>query len=185
MRICETKLPGVLIFELEVFGDTRGFFAELWNQTRYVEASLPAIFVQDNLSFSTRGVLRGLHYQNPNSQGKLVSVVEGEIFDVALDIRHGSPTFGQWVSAVLTGANKRQIYIPEGFAHGFCVTGEKALVAYKCTNEYDAQAEGGINWKDPRLGIDWPVDTPSLSVKDINWPNLADIPRKSLPKYGR
>ncbi|SFR14180.1 dTDP-4-dehydrorhamnose 3,5-epimerase [Desulfoscipio geothermicus] len=184
MNVLETKLPGVLIIEPDVFGDARGYFMETWQQARYAQAGLPGNFVQDNLSFSTRGVLRGLHFQNPNAQGKLVFVLQGEVFDVAVDIRAGSPTFGQWVGVTLSSENKRQLYIPEGFAHGFCVTSETALFAYKCTDIYNPAAEGGIIWNDPDIGIDWPIDNPILSEKDRGYQQLKDIPGEKLPQFG-
>ena len=174
MQIIETRLPGLVIIEPKVFGDARGFFVETWNAPRYQSAGIDLGFVQDNLSFSQRGTLRGLHYQNPDPQGKLVSVLQGEVFDVAVDIRLGSPTFGQWVSVLLSADNKRQFYIPPGFAHGFCVTSETALFAYKCTATYNPQADGGVLWSDPDLGIDWPVDRPVLSDKDQRAPRLKD-----------
>jgi len=183
MNIQETKLPGALIIEPRVFGDERGYFCETYNEARYAAAGLPARFVQDNLSFSRRGVLRGLHFQNPNPQGKLVSVLQGEVFDVAVDIRVGSPTFGQWVSVNLSAENKRQFYIPEGFAHGFCVTSETALFAYKCTDVYNPQAEGSVLWNDPDLNIPWPVSAPELSAKDAQGIRLADFPTDRLPRY--
>lgn len=157
---------------------------ETWNQARYVEAGLPDTFVQDNLSYSRRGVLRGLHFQNPNGQGKLVYVLQGEVFDVAVDIRRGSPTFGQSASVVLSSDNKRQFYIPPGFAHGFCVTSETALFAYKCTTPYSPKDEGGILWNDPALGLDWPIAEPDLSDKDRAAPALARYPQERLPAYG-
>ncbi len=184
MNVLETKLPGVLIIEPDVFGDARGYFMETWQRDRYAQAGLPIHFVQDNLSFSTRGVLRGLHFQNPNSQGKLVFVLQGEVFDVAVDIRAGSPTFGQWVGVTLSSENKRQLYIPEGFAHGFCVTSDTALFAYKCTDFYNPAAEGGIIWNDPDIGIDWPVKRPVLSEKDSVYRRLKNISRERLPRYG-
>lgn len=177
MKIMETKLPGVLIIVPEVFGDARGFFIETWHQERYTKAGLPARFVQDNLSFSTRGVLRGLHFQNPNPQAKLVYVLQGEVFDVAVDIRDGSATFGQWVGINLSADNQRQLYIPGGFAHGFCVTSRETLFAYKCTDFYNPQAEKGIIWNDPDIGIDWPVDTPILAEKDRVYPRLKELVR--------
>jgi dTDP-4-dehydrorhamnose 3,5-epimerase len=144
---CSTKLPGAVVVEPKVFGDERGFFMKTWNQTRYEEVGLPPRFVQDNLSFSTRGVLRGLHFQNPDQQGKLVQVLQGEVFDVALDIRVGSPTFGEWEGVILSSENKRQFYVPEGFAHGFLVTGDRsALFSYKCTAQYNPSAEKFVLW---------------------------------------
>lgn len=184
MKVIKTRLPGVLAVEPVVFGDARGFFMETWHKDRYLEAGLPAVFVQDNVSFSTRGVLRGLHFQNPNAQGKLVYVLHGEIFDVAVDIRVGSPTFGHWVGMILSSDNKRQLYVPEGFAHGFCVTSETALVAYKCTDFYNPRAEGGIIWNDPDIGIAWPCDNPVLSEKDQRFAALKDLPPDKLPRWG-
>lgn len=183
MQRIETAIPGVVILEPRVFGDARGFFMETWNQARYAEAGLPAGFVQDNLSFSRRGVLRGLHFQNPKAQGKLVYVLQGEVFDVAVDIRRGSPTFGQSVSARLSSDNKRQFYVPPGFAHGFCVTSETALFAYKCTELYSPKDEASILWNDPALAIDWPIDAPELSDKDRAAPRLSDFPQDRLPDY--
>lgn len=183
MNVIETKIPGLVILEPKVFGDARGFFMETWSGARYAETGIEAPFVQDNLSFSRRGVLRGLHFQNPNAQGKLVYVLQGEVFDVAVDIRVGSPTFGQWVSVVLSAENKRQFYVPPGFAHGFCVTSDTALFAYKCTDVYNPKAEGSVLWNDPELGIDWPVTDPELSAKDEEGIPLADFPRERLPRY--
>lgn len=180
MRIVETTLPGVVIIEPDVFGDARGYFQETWNRARYSAIGLDVDFVQDNLSFSRRGILRGLHYQNPLAQGKLVSVLMGEVFDVAVDIRHGSPTFGRWMGVTLSAENKRQFYVPPGFAHGFCVTSETALFAYKCTEFYNPQYERSILWNDPDLGIDWPLSEPLLSEKDRRASRLKDIPRDML-----
>ena len=163
MNVLETGLPGVVIIEPDVFGDDRGFFMETWNGRRYEEAGLPGRFVQDNLSYSARGVLRGLHFQNPQAQGKLVSVLRGEVFDVAVDIRVGSPTFGEWTGVTLSAENKRQFYVPPEFAHGFLVTGEDALFFYKCTDYYAPSAEGIVLWNDPEIGIEWPTDAPTLS----------------------
>jgi dTDP-4-dehydrorhamnose 3,5-epimerase len=184
LKITETKLPGAVVLEPKVFGDDRGFFMETWNEARYEEAGLPARFVQDNLSLSTKGVLRGLHFQNPDQQGKLVYVLEGEVFDVAVDIRVGSPTFGEWEAVVLSSENKRQFYVPEGFAHGFLVTAEKALFSYKCTAKYNQSAEGYVLWNDPEIGIRWPVEgSPVLSDKDRAARPLRDIPVEELPRY--
>ncbi|MCA1729819.1 MAG: dTDP-4-dehydrorhamnose 3,5-epimerase, partial [Actinobacteria bacterium] len=178
------KLPGVLVFEPKVFGDERGFFMETWNEARYREVGLPACFVQDNLSFSGRGVLRGLHFQNPDQQGKLVYVLQGEVFDVAVDIRVGSPTFGEWTALTLSSENKRQFYIPEGFGHGFLVMSETALFAYKCTAKYNARAETSVLWNDPEIGVEWPVDVPVLSERDRVAPPLAELSPERLPYYG-
>jgi dTDP-4-dehydrorhamnose 3,5-epimerase len=183
MNVLETNLPGVLVFEPKVFGDERGFFMETWRADRYEEAGLPARFVQDNLSFSHRGVLRGLHFQNPDQQGKLVYVLQGEAYDVAVDIRVGSPTFGEWEAVVLSSENKRQFYVPEGFAHGFLVTSSTALFAYKCTAKYNAEAEASVLWNDAQIGIKWPVETPVLSEKDRAAPPLGKMPAERLPRY--
>jgi dTDP-4-dehydrorhamnose 3,5-epimerase len=183
MQIQTTELPGVLIIEPKVFGDERGFFMETWNKARYEETVTPENFVQDNVSFSRKGVLRGLHFQKINPQGKLVYVLQGEVFDVALDIRIGSPTFGKWTSVILSSENKRQFFIPAGFAHGFCVTSETALFAYKCTDKYNPQSEGSVLWNDPDLNIPWPVAIPELSLKDQQGIKLADFPKELLPNY--
>lgn len=183
MKVIETKLPGVLIVEPKVFGDARGYFLESFQAARYAEAGMPGPFVQDNLSFSRRGILRGLHLQNPRPQGKLVQVLQGEVFDVAVDVRVGSPTFGQWEGVVLSQENARQLYVPPGFAHGFLVTGETALFAYKCTDYYAPQSELSILWNDPDIGIEWPRIEPQLSAKDAAGLRLADIDAARLPRY--
>lgn len=183
MKVTETGLDGVLLVEPDVFGDARGFFLEVWNARRYREHGIDADFVQDNMSFSRRGVLRGLHFQNPSPQAKLVSAVEGEIFDVAVDLRLGSPTFGQWTAAVLSSENKRQLFVPEGFAHGFQVLSDVALVTYKCTSYYDAQADGGVRWDDPQIGVEWPLPDPILSAKDAQAPLLRELPEERLFRY--
>ena len=183
MNVTETRIPGVVVVEPRVFGDERGFFMETWNAARYEEAGLPTRFVQDNLSFSTKGVLRGLHFQNPDQQGKLVQVLDGEVFDVAVDIRAGSPTFGQWEGVILSSENRRQFYVPEGFAHGFLVTSSTALFAYKCTVRYNAQAEACVLWNDPQIGIEWPVERPVLSEKDRAAPPLGEMSAEQLPRY--
>ncbi|WP_425060470.1 dTDP-4-dehydrorhamnose 3,5-epimerase [Sporomusa carbonis] len=183
MRCYETALPDVKVIEPKLFADSRGFFMEIWNASRYSEIGITANFVQDNLSFSTKGILRGLHYQQPYPQGKLVYVLQGEVFDVAVDVRYGSPTLGQWVGVTLSAQNKRQLYIPEGFAHGFCVLSETALFAYKCTEFYSPHTEHGICWNDPDLGILWPIDQPTLSEKDKLYPRLKDIPWERLAKF--
>ena len=181
MKVEHTALPGVLILEPKVFGDARGFFMETWNRSRYAEAGLPGEFVQDNVSYSRHGVLRGLHYQSPRAQGKLVHVLEGEVFDVAVDVRVGSPTFGRWAGATLSAQNRRQLWIPPGFAHGFCVTGETALFCYKCTELYAPEHEGSILWNDPAIGIAWPLEHPTLSAKDAAAPPLAAVSPARLP----
>lgn len=181
MNIIETQLPGVVIIEPDVFGDARGFFMETYSERKYADFGLNKKFVQDNLSFSGKGVLRGLHYQQPHSQGKLISVIAGEVYDVAVDIRVGSPTFGKWVGIMLSGENKRQVYIPEGFAHGFCVVSDTAYFSYKCTDFYSPQDEGGIIWNDPDIGIKWPLKEVILSAKDEKYPRLKDIAKEKLP----
>ncbi len=183
MRVINTSLPDVKLIEPQVFGDERGFFFESWNDARYRENGISIGVTQVNISRSARGVLRGLHYQWPNPQGKLVSVLEGEVFDVAVDIRRGSPTFGQWTGAVLSASNKRQLWIPEGFAHGFAVTSESALFHYLVTAPYDREADASLRWDDATLAIDWPLQNPALSDKDARAPLLADIAAERLPAY--
>ncbi|RMH93334.1 dTDP-4-dehydrorhamnose 3,5-epimerase [Lysobacter pythonis] len=185
MKIIETGLPGCLIVEPRVFGDARGFFYESFNADKLAEHGLDLHFKQGNVSASAMGVLRGLHYQWPKPQGKLVSVAQGEVWDVAVDIRHGSPTFGKWTAVVLSAENKRHFWIPEGFAHGFVVLSESALFTYLCTETYDAAADASLAWNDADLAIDWPVSSPILSPKDAAAPFLADIPAERLPMYPR
>ena len=175
MNVIPTSLEGLLIIEPDVFGDTRGYFLETYHQGRYQSAGLDTTFVQDNLSFSKKGTLRGLHFQITHPQAKLVQAITGKIFDVAVDIRPESPTFGKWSSALLSEENKHQLFIPEGFAHGFCVLSENAHVAYKCSDYYSPADEGGILWSDPAIGIDWPVKDPMLSDKDQQYPCLKDL----------
>ncbi|MES1153682.1 MAG: dTDP-4-dehydrorhamnose 3,5-epimerase [Rhodanobacter sp.] len=183
MKVIETTLPGALILEPQVFGDARGFFYESYNEAKYRAAGVDHRFVQSNVSRSARGVLRGLHYQWPNPQGKLVSVLEGEVYDVAVDIRRGSPTFGQSVGVMLTADNHRHFWVPEGFAHGFCVLSEFATFTYQCTALYDPKADAGIRWNDAALAIDWPLSEPLLSDKDGRTPLLEDVPPERLPVY--
>ncbi|ALN92597.1 MULTISPECIES: dTDP-4-dehydrorhamnose 3,5-epimerase [Lysobacter] len=183
MKIIETDLPGCLIVEPQVFGDSRGYFYESFNRDKLAKAGLDLSFAQGNVSSSARGVLRGLHYQWPKPQGKFVSVIEGEVWDVAVDIRRGSPHFGRWTAAVLSGENKRHFWIPEGFAHGFAVLSEKAVFTYLCTQTYDAQADAGLRWDDPDLAIDWPISEPTLSAKDQATPLLKDVAAERLPDY--
>ena len=176
MNVVKTSLPGCVIIEPKVFGDERGFFLETFNASRYADLvgiSLP--FVQDNHSRSSKGVLRGLHFQKTKPQGKLVRVARGEVFDVAVDIRSGSSTFGQWEGVILSEENKKQFWVPPGFAHGFVVLSDVADFEYKCTDYYDPSDEGSILWSDPYLGIDWPVENPVLSDKDINAGLLVDL----------
>ncbi len=184
MNIKETKLAGVLVLEPDVFSDERGFFLEIWNSARYENVGIQGPFVQDNISFSKRGVLRGLHFQYPQSQGKLTQVLSGEVVDIAVDIRVGSPTFGRWVSEVLSDVNHRQIYISPGFAHGYCVTSETAIFSYKCTDFYNPATEKGIIWNDPDLNIDWPIKEPILSPKDKEYPRFKDFRPDKLPNFG-
>jgi dTDP-4-dehydrorhamnose 3,5-epimerase len=183
MKVQSTALPEVLLIEPCAFEDARGFFMETWNEVRYREMGLPFAFRQDNLSYSLHHVLRGLHFQYPDPQGKLVYVLQGEVFDVAVDIRLGSPTFGDWVGAILSASNRHQFYIPEGFAHGFCVLSTQVLLAYKCTVPYNPLADASIRWDDPDLAIDWPIQQPLLSPKDAAAPRLRDIAPDRLPSY--
>lgn len=169
MKVIDTRIPDVKIIEPSVFGDDRGFFMETWNQKKFEElvTGKPTPFVQDNHSKSKKGILRGLHYQTENTQGKLVRVVSGEVFDVVVDIRKNSPTFGQWVGEYLSADNKRQIWVPEGFAHGFYVTSDGAEFVYKCTNYYDPSSEVSIKWNDEGIAVEWPLENePTLSQKD-------------------
>jgi len=183
MKTIETSLPGALILEPQVFGDSRGFFYESYHQARYRDAGVRGDFIQTNVSRSAKGVLRGLHYQWPNPQGKLVSVLEGEVFDVAVDIRQGSPNFGQWTGVMLTADNHRHFWIPEGFAHGFCVLSEFATFTYQCTALYDPAADAGVRWNDADIGIDWPISEPLLSDKDAKTPLLKDVAPNRLPIF--
>ncbi len=182
LRVEQTGLPGVLLITPRVFGDRRGFFQETYQEEKYRKAGIPGPFVQDNFSRSCQGTLRGLHYQWPCAQGKLVSVLAGEVYDVAVDIRQGSPSFGKWVGLVLSGENHQQLYIPEGFAHGFCVLSEQADFVYKCTTPYAPAHEHGLCWSDPALGIAWPLRDPVLSEKDGLFPALAEVPVAHLPE---
>jgi dTDP-4-dehydrorhamnose 3,5-epimerase len=175
LKVIETRLPGVLILEPKVFGDERGFFVETFQVERYRAAGISLPFVQDNHSRSSRGVLRGLHAQKPHAQGKLVRVATGTVFDVAVDIDPSSDTFGQWVGVELSDTNQRQLWIPPGYAHGFQVVSERADFEYKCTDTYHPEAEIGVIWDDPDLGIEWPVPDPQLSPKDRKLPRLAEI----------
>lgn len=183
MKVTETKLPGVLIIEPKVFGDSRGFFTETYSVQRYKEAGVDVQFVQDNHSRSTRGVLRGLHYQLTQTQGKLVFVTHGEVFDVAVDVRQGSPTFGQWVGVNLTGENHKQLYVPPGFAHGFCVLSDSVDFMYKCTDYYHPQSEKSVRFDDPDIGVEWPIDPSEilLSDKDKQGFFLKDAKPEDLP----
>jgi len=179
----ETALPDVFLIEPKVIGDQRGFFLESYHREKYAALGIHDEFVQDNHSQSVRDTLRGLHYQLQHAQAKLCRVVQGEVLDVAVDIRRGSPTFGRWVSAVLSAENKRLIYVPRGFAHGFAVLSETAEFLYKCSDFYHAEHEHGVLWNDPKLNINWNVANPILSAKDQKYPTLAQVPQELLPKY--
>lgn len=183
MNVIETALKGVLIIQPKVFTDNRGCFFETWNRNAYAEAGIKVDFVQDNISVSSKGVLRGLHFQHPQGQGKLVQVLHGEAFDVAVDIRLKSPTFGSVVTCTLSQENRRQFFVPAGFAHGFCVLSETVIFSYKCTDFYSRDAEAGILWNDPDLRIDWPTKNPILSEKDLMLPRLKDIATVRLPTF--
>ena len=182
MKFVPAAIPGVIIVEPDVFEDQRGFFLETYHVEKYRAGGISDVFVQDNQSRSAGGTVRGLHLQLGRPQGKLIRVIEGEIFDVAVDVRRGSPTFGKWVGVALSASNFKQCYIPRGFAHGFAVVSDVAQVEYKCTDIYDARSEIGIAWDDPALGIAWPVSNPVLSDRDKQHPRLADI--VELPIYG-
>jgi dTDP-4-dehydrorhamnose 3,5-epimerase len=184
MEIIPTRLEGVVIIEPKVFTVPRGFFFETYQENRYRENGITCKFVQDNLSYSQKNSLRGLHYQHPHGQAKLVSVLKGEVFDVAVDIRKGSPNFGKWVGVPLSADQHRQLFIPEGFAHGFCVLSDDAVFSYKCSDFYSPEAEHGIAWNDARVGIEWPVEDPILSEKDDSLLHLKDVPFSDLPDYG-
>ena len=175
MRVVPTTIPGVLVIEPDVHQDGRGFFLETYHAERYRAHGIDGTFVQDNHSRSGAGTLRGLHLQVARPQGKLVRVIEGEIYDVAVDVRRGSPTFGHWVAVTLAADNFKQCYVPPGFAHGFCVVSPTAQVEYKCTDVFDPGAELGIAWNDPALAIRWPVDEPLLSPRDARHPTLAEL----------
>ena len=180
MQIITTPIPDVLVLEPRVFGDARGFFFESWNQREFARLGLPTHFVQDNHSKSARGILRGLHYQTQQVQGKLVRVVAGEVFDVAVDMRRGSPTLGRWAGALLSAENRRMMWIPPGFAHGFYVTAESAEFVYKCTDFYAPEHEVSLRWDDPAIGIDWPLidgKPPVLSAKDAAGLGFAEAPK--------
>ncbi len=183
MKVTALEIPGVLLIEPAMFKDQRGFFCETFHERRYAEAGIRQSFVQDNISHSVRGTLRGLHFQQPHAQGKLVMAVEGVVFDVVVDIRKGSPTFGKWYGVELSSDNCRQLYVPPGCAHGFCVTSERATFLYKCTDFYSPADERGIVWNDPALGITWPVPAPILSTKDRAYCTLEKMDTDYLPRY--
>lgn len=181
MKIEPTRLPGVLLIRPQVFGDERGFFMETFHEAKMAAQGLRERFVQDNLSRSVKGALRGLHFQHPRGQGKLVRVVAGAVYDVAVDVRRGSPTFGQWVAQELSAENKLALYIPPGFAHGFCVLSDTADFFYKCTDLYAPEHEHGVLWNDPDIAIAWPVRHPILSPKDSRYPRLAQLTSELPP----
>ncbi len=183
LQITETSLPGVLVIQPRVFGDARGFFMETYRQNVLAEAGIRETFVQDNHSRSSRGVLRGLHYQLRHPQAKLCRVAQGEVLDIAVDIRVGSPNLGKWVSVLLSGENHAQLYVPKGFAHGFVVRSESADFLYKCSDYYDGPDDRGVLWNDPDLAIDWGTASPLVSEKDQRYLPLAQIPADQLPRY--
>ena len=182
MNVSRTGLPGVVLIEPTVFDDPRGLFYESWSALRYAEVGIPGPFVQDNVSASSRGTLRGLHLQHPHGQGKLVHVLVGEVFDVAVDVRVGSPDFGKWTGATLSESNRLQLYIPPGFAHGFCVTSDTVLFAYKCTEYYHPATEITVAWNDPDIGVRWPLAEPTISRKDGAGRTLGTLTDR-LPRY--
>jgi len=173
VKVTELHIHELLMIEPDVYEDKRGYFMEVYHHNRYAEIMNNTAFVQDNLSFSVKNTLRGLHFQFKHPQAKLIQVISGEVFDVAVDIRNGSPTFGKWAGEILSDQNRRQLFIPEGFAHGFCVLSETAHVLYKCTDVYYPEYDKGIVWSDPDMGIDWPIKNPLLSEKDRNLPPLS------------
>jgi dTDP-4-dehydrorhamnose 3,5-epimerase len=183
MDVKDTEIPGLKIIQPKVFGDARGYFLETYSKKRYEEAGIKAQFVQDNLSFSSKGILRGMHFQNPGAQGKLVSVVQGEVYDVAVDVRVGSPTFGKWLGVYLSGELKNQFWVPAGFAHGFVVTSESAVFSYKCDAYYNPSTEFSLAWDDPDIGIAWPLVQPQLSAKDQRGRRLRDFAKEELPRF--
>lgn len=183
MEVIQTDLEGVLLIKPRVFGDSRGGFFESYHASRYGESGITPTFVQDNVSLSQRSVLRGLHFQHPHGQGKLIQVLEGEIYDVAVDVRFGSPQFGRWVGTHLKSSEPQQIFIPEGFAHGFAILSEIAIFSYKCSDYYDPESEKTVIWNDPTIAIDWPVSDPILSPKDADGSPLSGFKPKDLPIY--
>lgn len=182
VKFTPLELPGVVLVEPRIFRDERGFFWEAFHEKKYREGGIPASFVQDNQSYSVKGTLRGLHSQRKQPQGKLVRAIEGEIFDVAVDVRRGSPAFGKWVGIKLSAENFLQLYVPQGFVHGFCVLSDVAQVEYKCTDFYAPHDEQSVIWNDPDIGIEWPIADPVISPKDKAAPRLAEI-LQDLPEY--
>lgn len=183
MKFTKLEIPDVILVEPDVHGDARGYFTETFHAQKYAEGGISCGFVQDNFSYSQRGILRGLHFQLRRPQAKLVYVVSGEVFDVAVDLRRGSPTFGRWCGRVLSGENHLQMFIPEGFAHGFCVLSESASFLYKCSEVYDPTDDRGIAWNDPDVGVKWPISEPLLSGKDQRQPRLRDVAERDLPVF--
>jgi dTDP-4-dehydrorhamnose 3,5-epimerase len=183
MKIITSSIEGILIIEPKIFKDKRGFFMETYNQARYNESGINATFVQDNLSYSQKNTLRGLHFQIKHPQAKLIQVISGEIFDVTVDLRPGFATFGKWTGFYLSGENRRQVFIPEGFAHGFCVLSEFAFFHYKCSDFYAQDDEGGIIWSDPDIGIEWPIQNPIISEKDKQYQKLSNLTADELPSF--
>lgn len=183
MNIITTPIEGILIIEPKLFKDKRGFFMETYNQIRYRASGIDRTFVQDNLSYSQKNTIRGLHFQIKHPQAKLIQVLSGEIFDVAVDLRFGSATFGKWTGIHLSDDNRRQVFIPEGFAHGFCVLSDFALFYYKCSDVYMPDDEGGIIWSDPDIGIEWPVEHPIISEKDKQYQRLFGLSTEQLPSF--
>lgn len=184
MKVKTFEIPGLLLIEPSRFGDARGWFTEIWQRARYEAAGIKETFVQDNLARSAKGILRGLHAQEPHAQGKLVQVFDGAVYDVAVDLRRGSPTFGQWEGVVLDSDSGNQLYVPPGFFHGYYVLSETALFGYKTTDIYSPQDELAVRWDDPDLAIDWPLDgAPKLSDKDLDAPLLRDVPEARLTAY--
>jgi len=183
MKIITTSIGGILIIETRTFKDKRGFFMETYHQKKYNTYGINATFVQDNLSYSLKNTLRGLHFQMKHPQAKLIQVISGEIFDVAVDLRPGSDTFGKWTGIHLSDENRRQVFLPEGFAHGFCVLSEFALFYYKCSDFYTPDDESGIIWSDPDIGIEWPVINPIISEKDNQYHKLIDLTAEQLPSF--
>ena len=181
MKITDIAIQGPKIIKPAIYPDARGFFCETYHRERYADNGIQTIFVQDNMSSSKGGTLRGLHYQFPHTQAKLVQVVQGEVLDVIVDIRRSSPTFGKWAGVTLSGENNRQFYVPEGFAHGYCVLSETALFTYKCSDFFAPDCEKGILWSDPDIGIAWPIEDPILSDKDQVYPRLGDVDKGDLP----
>ncbi len=182
MKIINTKINGLIVIEPKIFEDDRGFFFESYQKNRYEDFGITSTFVQDNISYSKKNTLRGLHFQINNPQAKLVQVIYGEIYDVAVDLRANSPQFGEWFGVLLSGKNRKQLYIPEGFAHGFCVISETATFSYKCSDFYNPSDEGGIIWSDSEIKIDWPVKNPVLSQKDTKYKQLSQLDSHELPK---